>query len=91
MGRNLLRHASLNLYNHFDTHETQHHDTIFNHRIDILPYRYVLQIPTVCVRTCVCTSALLWGCAYMWVWICVCVGVCVCVCVHACGVCVYTV
>ena len=35
MGRNLLRHASLSLYNHFDTHEAQHHDTIFNNRIDI--------------------------------------------------------
>ena len=35
MGRNLLRHASLSLYNHFDTHETQHHDTIFNNSIDI--------------------------------------------------------
>ena len=26
---------------HFDTHEAQHHDTISNHCIDILPYRYV--------------------------------------------------
>ena len=32
------------LYNLFDTHEALHHDTIFNHRIDILPYRYVSQI-----------------------------------------------
>ena len=53
MGCNLLKHA----YNHFDTHETPHHDTIFNHRIDRLPYRYVSQIPSpclchVCARTC---------------------------------------
>ena len=45
MGRNLLRHA----YNYFDTHEAQHHDTIFNHCIDILPYRYASQIPTLCL------------------------------------------
>ena len=49
MGRNLLRHASHSLYDHFDTHEAQHHDTIFNHHIDILPYRYVSQIPTLCL------------------------------------------
>ena len=56
MGYNLLRHASLSLYIyiyiyiyiHFDTHEAQYHDTIFNHRIEILPYRYVSQIPTLC-------------------------------------------
>ena len=41
MGYNLLRHASLSLCNHFDTHEAQHHDTIFNYRIDLLPYQYV--------------------------------------------------
>ena len=28
-------------YNHFDTHETPHHDMIFNHCIDRLPYRYI--------------------------------------------------
>ena len=39
MGYNLLKHA----YNHFDTHETLDHDTIFNHRIDRLPYQYVSQ------------------------------------------------
>ena len=50
MGCNLLKHA----YNHFDTHETSHHDTIFNHRIDILPYRYVSQIPSPCMRACMC-------------------------------------
>ena len=27
MGSNLSKHA----YNRFDTHETPHHDTIFNH------------------------------------------------------------
>ena len=53
MGCNLLKHA----YNHFDTHETPHHDTIFNHCIDRLPYQYVSQIPSlclcrVCTRTC---------------------------------------
>ena len=53
MGCNLFRHA----YNHFDTHEAQHHDTIFNHRIDILLYPYASPIPTlclchVCARTC---------------------------------------
>ena len=29
MGCNLLKHA----YNHFDTQETLHHDTIFNHPV----------------------------------------------------------
>ena len=57
MGYNLLRHASLSLYNHFDTHEAKHHNTVFNHSICILPYQYVSQIPTlclchVCARTC---------------------------------------
>ena len=58
MGCNLLKHALLSLYNHFDTREAQHHDMIFNHCVDILPYRYVSQIPTLCLchlctRTCV--------------------------------------
>ena len=53
MGCNILKHA----YNRFDTHETPHHDTIFNHRNDRLPNRYVSQIPSlslchVCARTC---------------------------------------
>ena len=30
MGHNPLRHASFGLYNHFDTHEAQHHDMILN-------------------------------------------------------------
>ena len=34
MGRNVLRHASLGLYNHFNTHEAEYHDTIFNHCSD---------------------------------------------------------
>ena len=63
MGCNLLKHA----YNHFDTHETQYHDMIFNHRIDRLPYRYVLQISSLCLcRVCART----------------CLRVCVCVCVN---------
>ena len=34
------------LHSHFDIHGAQYHDTILNHCIDILPYRYVSQIPT---------------------------------------------
>ena len=49
MGRNLLRHASLSLYNYFNTHEAQHHDMIFNHRIDILPYRYPYSVVVPCM------------------------------------------
>ena len=30
MGRNILRHASLGLYNYFDTHEAEYHNTIFH-------------------------------------------------------------
>ena len=69
MGGNLLRHASLSLYNHFDTHEVQHHDTIFNHRIDILPYRYVSQTPSLCL----CRV-----CARTYMRMCVCVWICLC-------------
>ena len=36
-------------YDHFDTHETPHYNTIFNHLIDRLPYQYVLQIPSLCL------------------------------------------
>ena len=58
MGCYLLKHAN----NHFDTRETPHHDTIFNHRIDRLPFRYISQIPSlclcrVCARMCLCASA----------------------------------
>ena len=53
-----LRHASLSLCNHFDTHKAQHHDTVFNHHIDTLPHQYVLQIPTLCLCcVCACTRA----------------------------------
>ena len=34
MGCNILRHASLGLYNHFGAHEAEYHDTIFNHCCD---------------------------------------------------------
>ena len=57
--------------NHFDTHEAQHHEAIFNHRTDIMPYRNVLQIPTLCVS--------------MYAWLCVSVCVCLCVCVCVCA------
>ena len=65
-GLQSLKHA----YNHFDTHETQHHHTIFNHRIDRFPYRYVSQISNlclcrVCARTCLRT--------YVCEWICLCI------------------
>ena len=61
MGSNLLKHA----YNHFDTHETPHHDTIFNHRIDRLPNRYVQYH-----RSLVCACAMY---AHPRAYICVCV------------------
>ena len=52
MGCYLLKHT----YNHFDTHETPYHDTIFNHRIVRLSYRYVSQIPSLCsCHVCACT------------------------------------
>ena len=41
MGYNLLRHALLGLYNHFNTHEAEYRNTIFNHCSDVLPYQYV--------------------------------------------------
>ena len=34
MDHNILRHASLGLDNHFDTHEAEYHDTIFDHCCD---------------------------------------------------------
>ena len=51
MVRNILRHALLGLYNHFDTHEPEYHDTIFNHCSDtyIVIYINIYQ----CVRVCV--------------------------------------
>ena len=51
MGRNILRHASLSLYNHFDTHEAEYHDTIFNHCSDT--YIAISICICVCVRVCV--------------------------------------
>ena len=66
MGCNLLKHA----YNHFNTHETQHHDTIFNHRIDRLTYRYVSQIPSLCLcRVCARTCLHMCVCGYVCVYI----------------------
>ena len=60
----------INVYNHFDTHEAQHHDTIFNHHIDILPYRHASQIPTLCLcRVCPRT------CMHMCVWIRLCIRI----------------
>ena len=55
MGCNLLKHA----YNHFDTHETQHHDMIFNHHIDSHINMYCRSLVCACAvyahaRACVC-------------------------------------
>ena len=66
MGCYLLKHA----YNHFNTHETQHHDTIFNHRIDGLPYRYVSQIPSLCLYR-VCARTCLHMCVCVWIRLCI--------------------
>ena len=51
MGPNILRHASLDLYNHFNTHEAEYHDTIVNHCSDILPLSICTADPY-----CVCVS-----------------------------------
>ena len=65
MGCNLLKHA----YNHFDTPETLHHDTIFNRCFDRLPYQYVSQIPSLCL-CCVCARTCLHNvCVNMFVYI----------------------
>ena len=40
-----MHHSALQ--NHFDIHGAQYHIMILNHRINILPYRYVSQIPIV--------------------------------------------
>ena len=48
MGCNILRQA-LGLHNHFDTHEADYHDTIFNHCCDTY-----IAISIVCVCVCVC-------------------------------------
>ena len=39
-----MKHA-LRTIRYFDIHGAQYHDTILNQCIDILLYRYVLQIP----------------------------------------------
>ena len=48
MGRNILRNASFGLYNHFDTHEAEHHDTIFNHCSDT----YIAISICMCMHVC---------------------------------------
>ena len=47
MGCNILRQA-LGLYNHFDTHEAEYHDTIFNHCCDT--YIAISMYVGVCAR-----------------------------------------
>ena len=54
MGRNILRHASLGLHNHFDTHEAEYHDTIFNHCCDTCIAISICMCVHVCVCVCVC-------------------------------------
>ena len=59
MGCNLLRHTSLSLYSLFNTHEAQHHDIIFNHRIDHISLLCVFvpcMLTHVHVYVCVYTS-----------------------------------
>ena len=46
MGCSILRQA-LGLYNHFDTHEAEYHDTIFNHCSDMY----------IAISMCVCVCA----------------------------------
>ena len=87
MGHNILRHASLGLYNHFDTHEAEYHDTIFNHCCDM----YIAI--SICMCVCVCVSKY-FSCQYLnnanpsifstviSCTICY-VPVCVCVCVYS--------
>ena len=56
MGNNLLKHA----YNHFDTHETPHHDTIFiTVLLDYLINMYHRSLVCACAmyahaRACIC-------------------------------------
>ena len=52
MGRNLLSHASLGLYNHFDTHEAEYH--VITVVIRILPYRYVCARVSNIMFLCTC-------------------------------------
>ena len=65
-----LNHGQQSFETHFDTHETPHHDTIFNHRIDRLPNRYVSQIPSLCLcHVCACTCLHMCVCGYVCVYI----------------------
>ena len=48
MGHNILRHALLGLHNHFDTHEAEYHNMIFNHYSDT----YIAI--SICICVCVC-------------------------------------
>ena len=54
MGRNILTHASLGLYNHFDTHDTEYHDAIFNHCCDTYIAISICMCVCVCACACVC-------------------------------------
>ena len=63
MGCNILRHASLGLYNHFDTHKAEYRDTIFNKCCDT--YIAISICVCVCVLVCVfmCVHACKRACA----------------------------
>ena len=49
-----MKHALITI-RYFDIHGAQYHDMILNQCIDILPYRYVLQIPSA-ETTFLCTN-----------------------------------
>ena len=70
MGCYLLIHA----YNHFDTHEAQHHDTIFNHHIYYIAISMCITNPYFVLVPCMPTH----------VHACVCGYVCVCVYAYMC-------
>ena len=55
MGRNFW-----DTHNHFNTHEAEYNDTIFNHCSDLLLYQYVYVC--MCVRVCV---YLIFSCHYL--------------------------
>ena len=50
IGRNILRHSSLGLYNHFNTHEAECHDMIFHIICHINMYRRSLLCACVCLN-----------------------------------------
>ena len=52
MGCNILRQA-LGLYNHFNTHEAEYHDTIFNHCCDMY---IAISMCVCCVLVSVCVN-----------------------------------